>query len=143
MDRISKGVLKIIHKFEYPMYAIYKGDQVCPCVDFTTKEADRECDYCLGIGTNIRIEKIKGLIRDNENTLKNVESPGTIAYVDGKYKDLKYEDYLIDGDNAYSIHKMMNKASQNNYIAFKKALLTPIKLDKATFMRKFKQIVGE
>ncbi len=56
MEPMDSKLRKVVKKFSYPIWFIIRDEDIdCPCMDFTTKQADPNCDKCLGLGKKIRV----------------------------------------------------------------------------------------
>ena len=55
MERFDNKIHEAIEKWSYPIWFILKDeDIICPCVDFTTKQANPNCPKCFSTGRKVK-----------------------------------------------------------------------------------------
>lgn len=148
MNHFDKGIERIINKLQTDSYAIIRGDIICSCVDYATKQANPDCPKCLGLGRNLRIKSIKAAIRTSEGSFQNmaVDEKSVVykGYMTERYSRLlSKDDVVVEGMNAYHVTKKSGKRSDSITPVYSVVFLAPKKKNPEKFIRKFYEVMNK
>jgi hypothetical protein len=100
----DERIVKDINKWSYPIWFIIKDNDVdCPCVNFTTHQADSNCKKCFGLGKKVKLRRVMAAHQNNRVTIRgDGMGSGEIGVISVYYtlKDVEAsdEDLILDGE---------------------------------------------
>lgn len=147
MQPMDGNIASVIRKFSYPMWIILQDTDVdCPCVDFTSKQADPMCMKCLGTGHKIRLKHILMAHQNDKVSIKGKEvgtSEYTVYPVFYALTDAKCSqgDFVIDGDEVFVVQHYYAEHSNASSPVYYKIEAMPKKNDNDTLLKHFHEVL--
>lgn len=146
----NRGIKGIIQKLAYPMYIVIRQPELkCTCVD-QHEIADPDCPKCLGTGRKIRIRKIKGVMEPEDvstglnNKQQKVGSNRYYFDADDVTNDMMQQNNLIVREDEVDILQNPKKyRSDSNKVIYYHCEAAFKKLNRGTFLKNFKRLVGK
>lgn len=144
-EKFNKGILDIIKTFSYEFYIISRNlDIQCTCVSHATKQADINCNKCLGTGYKIIIKKIRGAAQDTQ--LPATFRGGNFLVARNYYipinETLIEDDLIVDNDSVFMVYEYQHNIGIKGTIPYKKISATKKKFDTKTFFSNFNKIIA-
>lgn len=143
----SKTVKLLIERYGYYFYIIKRYPKIkCTCLDPVTKDANPKCKKCLGLGTQIRIHKVFGVIREVKereiSIAQNLSVSPKIVYIKGLCYVNK-DDVVIDSENIYHIFNFQYHRGEQGDFHFTRLICPNTKSNAASLLRNFKELLNE
>ena len=149
MEWFDKHIRKPIDLFSHPVWFILQDDDIlCPCVDFTTKQADEECPVCLGTGKKIKLAHVNAAHQNNRISLRGTglgfsEIDIVNVYYTHNQTSIKIGDIIIDGSDVDIVKDVYYEHSDEQKNVFYRIETVPYKKDKNEFIKRFKKLLKE
>lgn len=148
-QEFDDGIISLIDIFEYDVYIVRTDEhKICTCVDFVTKQSNKRCEKCLGIGYKISIDKIKGHAQNyNTPSMQSAtreKNTGKIYYTKPEYS-VKHGDIFVELSKMEisRVYKTQHEyISSNNDHIYTKSFTAPMKIYEDAFIQQFKKKVG-
>ena len=146
----NRNVKQIIQKLAYPMYIIIRDQHLkCPCID-NTDTANPDCPKCLGTGKKIKIKKIKGVLEPEDvstglnNEQRKVGSNKYYFDSNDVTDEMMQQNNLIVRDDEVDILQNPKKyRSDSNKVIYYHCEAVLKKLNRVTFLKNFRKLVGK
>lgn len=147
MEKFDAKIQEDIRKWSYPVWFILKDDSVdCPCVDFTTHQADPNCKKCFGLGKKVRIRRMNAA-HQNERVSVRGEGMGMgEAITVGVYYTLQdveasSEDMVLDGNELDTIQYTYAMRSDHSQPIYYKYETAPKKANRSLVVKNIKDVL--
>lgn len=143
----SKTVELLLNRYGYYFYIIkrYPASK-CKCVDPVTKDANPKCKKCLGLGTQIKIHKVFGVIREVKereiSIAQNISVSPKIVYIKGLCYVNK-DDVVIDSENIYHVFNFQYHRGEDGNFQFTRLICPNTKANPSSLVRNFKELLDE
>lgn len=147
MDKFDKSIHKVIDKFSYPIWFILKDDSVnCPCVNFTTKQADVNCKKCFGTGKKVRLRRIEAAHQNNRISIRGDGiGAGEIDVIGVYYSKhnamAREEDLILDGDTLDVVQHAYPMRTDHSEPVYYKYETAPKKTNVALTIKNIKEVL--
>lgn len=143
----ERTVKLLLDRYGYYFYVIKRFPAAkCSCVDPTTKDANSKCKKCLGLGTQIKIYKVFGVIREAKereiSIAQSISVSPKIVYIKGIFYANK-DDVIIDSENVYHILNFQYHRGENGDFQFTRFICPNTKSNAAPLIRNFKELLYE
>lgn len=138
---------KAIDRYDYKFWIIKKIDSIrCQCLDPITKEADKNCQLCLGLGRKIKIYRATGASRESKEfeTIKSDNTSVTpkVFYVKSKIY-LDKGDIIVDKECVYQVYARQYHRGENGEFKFTRAVCPNLKHNRNAFLKNFREKLNE
>lgn len=138
---------RAIDRYDYKFWVIKKIDNIkCKCLDPVTKEPDKNCKYCLGLGRKIKIYRATGASRESKEfeTIKsdNVSVTPKVFYVKSKIY-IDKGDIIVDKEGVYQVYTRQYHRGENGEFKFTRAVCPNLKHNRNTFLKNFREKLNE
>ena len=138
---------EVIDNWKYSFWVIKQIPHMqCKCVDKTSKQAKLDCPLCLGLGTKIKIYRVKGASREaTEFESLRAEFPTVtpkVFYVKTKLF-IDKQDLIIDDESAYSVYATQFHRGLNGEFKFTRCICPTIKFKRFDIVKNFKRLLNE
>lgn len=142
-----KTVELLLNRYGYDFYIITRIPSAkCTCVDPISKDPDPKCKKCLGLGTQIKIKKVFGAIREvaerEISIAQNISVSPKIVYIKG-YCHIKKDDIVIDSEEVYHVFVFQHHRGENGEFKFTRLICPTTKSTSAHLIRNFKELQNE
>lgn len=137
----------VIERYSYSFYLIKKVKGIsCTCTNNISKEADPNCKRCLGLGTKIKIYKVKGASRETKEyeatKSENTSATPKIFYILGN-QYVNKDDVIVDSENVYKVYTMQHHRGEQGKQEFTRCVCPNNKYNKILFLKNFKELLNE
>ena len=149
MEWFDKHIRKPIKLFSHPVWFILQDEDVdCPCVNFVTKQADRECLKCLGTGNKIKLVRVKAAHQNNKISLRGTglgfsEVDIVNVYYTFNKTTVKPGDMIVDGKDVDIVRDVYYEHSGEQNTVYYRIETAPYKDDKNKFIRRLNKLLME
>lgn len=138
---------KAIKRYDYQFWIVKKIDNIkCKCLDPVTKDADKDCKYCLGLGRKIKIYRARGASRESKEfeTIKSDNTSVTpkIFYVKSKIY-INKGDIIVDKEGAYQVYARQYHRGEHGEFTFTRAVCPNLKHNRNVFLKNFREKLNE
>lgn len=147
MEVFDKKIRKDIDKWSYYVWFILRDENViCPCVDFTSKQAQPSCKKCFGTGRKVRLRRVKAAHQNNDISARG-EGMGTgeknvvgVYYTNYNYAAHE-EDLILDGDTLDKIHHIYPMRSNHSEPVYYQYETAPKKNNAEVIKKNLKEFI--
>ena len=138
---------EVIDNWDYHFWVIKQVSGVeCKCVDKTSKQAKLDCPLCLGLGTKIKIYRVKGASRESkEFEALRAEFPTVtpkIFYIKTKLF-IDKQDLIFDEESLYSVYATQFHRGLNGEFKFTRCICPTVKFSRYHLIKNFKKLLNE
>lgn len=138
---------EVINNWNYDFWVIKQiPNMECKCVDKTSKQAKLDCPLCLGLGTKIKIYKVKGSSRESkEFEALRAEFPTVtpkIFYIKSKLL-IDKQDLIFDEECLYSVYATQFHRGLNGEFKFTRCVCPTVKFSRYHLIKNFKKLLNE
>lgn len=147
MIPMDKKIQKVVKLFSYPVWFVIRDEKVdCPCVNFSTKQADSQCKKCLGTGKKIRLVRENAAhqndyISQRGKGLGYSEKTTVGEYYSLKPVEVKPEDLIIDGENVDVVQRVDPERTNHNDPVYYRYVTSPKKSFASVILKNFKELL--
>lgn len=143
----ERTVKLLLDRYGYYFYIIKKIQAAkCICLDPITKDPNPKCKKCLGLGTEIKIYKVFGAIREVKereiSIAQNISASPKVVYIKGLCYVNK-DDVIIDSENVYHVFNFQYHRGENGSFQFTRLICPNTKSNAAPLIRNFKELLYE
>lgn len=147
MRKNIKNVNCLIDRYGYYAYLIRLNKSIkCNCHNPITKDADPACKKCLGTGFKITISRVflasREVNEQESNKIQGFSATPKIMYLKG-YVEVNKDDIIVDSENAFTVLERQHHRGTHGYQAFTRCVSFDMKLNKALFIKMFKEVLNE
>lgn len=138
---------EVIDNWDYHFWVIKQvSGMECKCVDKTSKQAKLDCPLCLGLGTKIKIYRVKGASRESkEFEALRAEFPTVtpkIFYIKTKLF-IDKQDLIFDEESLYSVYATQFHRGLNGEFKFTRCICPTVKFSRYHLIKNFKKLLNE
>lgn len=138
---------EVIDNWRYTFWVVKKIESMpCKCVDTTSKQPKNDCKLCLGLGTKIKIYKVKGASREStEFEALRAEFPTNtpkIFYIKTKLF-IEKQDLIIDDECIYTVYATQFHRGLNGEFKFTRCVCPSQKISRGIVLKNFKELLNE
>lgn len=144
----NQRIRDTIERCAYEFYIIHPISQVkCTCLNHSTNQADPKCKMCLGMGTKIKIRKIRGAANDVEASVagKGVRGSSSVAVGKTYFIDSKYPigdtDVIIDDDEVLYVFRVYTMKGLEGTITHNQVSALPMRNDHKVVLKNFRELL--
>ena len=147
MDKFDKAIKTDIKKWSYPVWFVIKDESIdCPCVDYSTHQADPNCKKCFGLGKKVKIRRMNAAHQNNRIMMRGDGIGSGETAVIGVYytlQDVKasIEDLILDGDSLDVIQHFYPMRSDHSDPIYYKYETAPKKTNRELTARNLKAVL--
>ena len=133
------NVKKPITLFSHPFWIICLEEEICPCVNHVTKEANKECLRCLGTGHKIALFRVNGAHQNHLNLAFRGEGIGfsekdiVTTYYTYDKTPVKPRDIVVDGEDIDVVEDVFYERSDQQKVVYWRIETAPYKMKKDVF----------
>ena len=147
MNFTESFVQEVIDNWDYHFWVIKQvSGMECKCVDKTSKQAKLDCPLCLGLGTKIKIYRVKGASRESkEFEALSAEFPTVtpkIFYIKTKLF-IDKQDLIFDEESLYSVYATQFHRGLNGEFKFTRCICPTVKFSRYHLIKNFKKLLNE
>jgi hypothetical protein len=142
-----KNINCLIDRYGYYAYLIRLNKSIkCNCHNPITKDANPACKKCLGTGYKITISKVflasREVNEQESNKIQGFSATPKIMYLKG-YVDVNKDDIIVDSESVFTVLEKQHHRGVGGYQAFTRCVCPDMKLNKALFIKLFKEVLNE
>lgn len=147
MERFDSKIHEAIDKWSYPIWFVLKDDNIiCPCVNFTTKQADPNCTKCFSTGRKVKLRKVNTAHQNIDISIRGTglgtgEKNVISTYYTNFNTQAKEEDLILDGDVLDVVHHAYPMRSNHTEPVYYKYETTPMKSNSAIVKKNLKEFI--
>ena len=147
MDKNTKNINCLIDRYGYYAYLIRLNKSIkCNCADPVTKDTDATCKKCLGTGYKITISRVflasREVNEQESNKIQGFSATPKIMYLKG-YVEVDKDDIIVDTEGPFTVLEKQHHRGVNGHQAFTRCVCPDMKLNRATFIKLFKEVLNE
>lgn len=135
MQPFDKRIRETVGLFSYPVWFAIRDEKInCPCVNFTTGQADAACGICFGTGKKTMLRKVMAAhqsssIRIGGELMGTGETVAVNVYYTLTDVKAKEGDFILDGDELDVIQQRFSYRSDSSSPVYYRYDTAPKKTD--------------
>lgn len=147
MIKYDDKIQQSIKNWSYPVWFIIKNEDIdCPCVNYTTHQADPNCKKCFGTGKKTMLRQVNAAHQNNRISIRGEGlGMGEIDVVGVYYtlEDAKATeaDMVLDGDTLDVIQHFYPMRSDHSAPIYYKYETAPKKTDMKMIIKNIKDVL--
>ena len=149
MQWFDKNIRKTIDLFSHPVWFILRDkDIVCPCLNFVSKQADKNCKICLGTGNKIQLVRVNAAHQNNKISLRGTgigfaEVDIVNVYYTHANTSIKLGDIIVDGEDIDVVKDVYYEHSDEQKIVYWRIETVPYRKDRENLKKLLADILKE
>lgn len=149
MEWFDKNIRKPIELFQHPVWFVLRNQDVsCTCVDFVSKQSDKECIYCLGTGNKVSLARVNAAHQNNRLALRGAglgfsEKDIVNVYYTFAKTSIKNGDIVVDGEDVDVVQDVYYEHSDEQKTVYWRIETSPYKYDRDKFKKTMASLLKE
>lgn len=144
MKGFDENIIALIDMLEYDMWLIAPDKHIdCVCKSFETKQADKHCQKCFGIGYKIKIRKIKGVRQPTQISTSELKvTTETGVYFFKKDYGIKEDDIIVWGNEIEQVTRTDRFCSDSRTPVYFRCDTKPKKSNYNIFLKNLSKVIN-